>query len=169
MSFHTLTLLLAVTAVVLCTFVQTTEALNAATIKSIVSAHNKVRSKHHSPALKWNKTLASYAQKWSDGCVFEHSGGQYGENLALGYPSWASAIDGWYSEVKDYNYNKPGFSMDTGHFTQIVWKATTEVGCGVTACDNLGKGSKLYTCSYKEPGNMVGDDNIYFTKNVLAP
>jgi hypothetical protein len=33
-----------------------------------------------------------------------------------------------------YNWNAPGFSSATGHFTQVVWKATTEVGCGVVSC-----------------------------------
>lgn len=166
MSFRALTLILAVAAVVLCTFVQTTEALNAATIKTILKAHNTARAKHHAPALKWNKTLATYAQNWSNKCKFEHSNGNYGENLALGYPNWTSVItDGWYGEYKEYDYSNPGFSMDTGHFTQVVWKSTTEVGCGVKVCNNLGQGYQLYTCSYKDYGNVEGE----FAENVLAP
>ncbi|KAG1462416.1 hypothetical protein G6F56_005521 [Rhizopus delemar] len=166
MSFRTLTLLLAVAAVVLCTFVQSTEALSKTTINNILKKHNTVRAKHHAPALKWNKKLASYAQKWSNGCVFEHSQGQYGENLGLGYANWGQLItSGWYDEYKDYDYNNPGFGMDTGHFTQVVWKGTTEIGCGVKVCDNLGKGYKLYTCSYNAPGNYEGE----FAANVLKP
>lgn len=86
---------------------------------TILAAHNAYRAKHSAPPLKWNSTLASYAQKWSDGCEFKHSGGPYGENLAMGYADWKSVVDGWYSEVKDYNYNNPGFSSSTGHFTQV--------------------------------------------------
>jgi uncharacterized protein YkwD len=86
---------------------------------AILNAHNAYRAKHSAPALKWNSTLASYAQKWSDGCVFQHSGGPYGENLAMGYGDWKSVVDAWYSEEKNYNYNKPGFSSSTGHFTQV--------------------------------------------------
>ena len=30
-----------------------------------------------------------------------------------------SATDSWYSEIKDYKFNKPGFNSKTGHFTQV--------------------------------------------------
>ena len=39
--------------------------------------------------------------------------------------------DAWYNEVKQYNYNQPGFSMATGHFTQLVWKSSRRLGVGV--------------------------------------
>ncbi|KAG2189923.1 hypothetical protein INT46_001938 [Mucor plumbeus] len=154
---------------VLISFTLQVSATSAKSAKTILKAHNKLRAKHHAPALKWDDKLATYAQKWSNKCVFEHSNSPYGENLALGYPTWTSVVNGWYSEVKDYDYSKTGFSMNTGHFTQVVWKSTTKVGCGVKTCNNLGQGTKLYTCSYSSPGNMVGDNNKYFIQNVLKP
>ncbi|KAI9251723.1 CAP domain-containing protein [Sporodiniella umbellata] len=166
MSLRSLTFLLSFVAVILCTFVRSAEALNKATIKNILKKHNAVRAKHHAPALKWNRKLASYAQNWSNRCVFQHSQGDYGENLGLNYANWGQLItNGWYNEYKKYDYNNPGFGMATGHFTQVVWKGTTEVGCGVTVCDNIGKGYKLYTCSYNTPGNYQGE----FETNVLRP
>ncbi|KAI9006614.1 CAP domain-containing protein [Phycomyces nitens] len=132
----------------------------------VLKAHNKLRAKHGAPALKWSTTLAKYAQEWTNKCEFQHSQGPYGENLAMGYSSFTKAINGWYNEESSYDYNNPGFGMKTGHFTQVVWKATTEVGCGVATCANQGN-ARLYVCSYREPGNMVGDNGIYFTKNVL--
>ncbi|KAI8094878.1 CAP domain-containing protein [Gilbertella persicaria] len=140
-------------------------ALSQKSIQGILRIHNKHRSKHHAPALKWDKSLAAYAQKWSNRCVFEHSHGDYGENLALGFNSWSDVIDAWYEEVKDYNYNQPGFSEKTGHFTQLVWKSTTKIGCGVRSCSDIG--GKLWTCSYKGYGNIIGNHNFYFKKNVL--
>lgn len=92
---------------------------SAADIKTILDAHNAYRAKHSAPPLKWSSTLANYAQNWSDNCQFKHSGGKYGENLAMGYADWKSAIAGWYDEVSQYNYNNPGFSGATGHFTQV--------------------------------------------------
>jgi hypothetical protein len=44
-----------------------------------------------------------------------------------GYPSFKSAVDAWYNEVQSYNFNSPGWSGATGHFTQLVWKDTTKV------------------------------------------
>ena len=64
--------------------------------------------------------------------------GPSGENLAWGYPDFPAAIQGWYDEGKKYDYNKPGFTSETGHFTAMVWKATTDLGCGVANCKDGG-------------------------------
>ncbi|KAF1806059.1 CAP domain-containing protein [Mucor lusitanicus] len=156
-------------AIVLISFTLQVSATSAKSAKSILKLHNKLRAKHHAPNVKWDTKLATYAQKWSNKCEFKHSGGPYGENLALGYSSWTAAVNGWYSEVKNYDYSNPGFAGDTGHFTAVVWKSTTKIGCGVKTCNNLGKGYKLYTCSYAPFGNIVGDDNKYFIQNVIKP
>ncbi|KAI8980249.1 CAP domain-containing protein [Pilobolus umbonatus] len=148
--------------------VHSVTALSASAITSILKVHNDHRAKHHSPALVWNTTMATYAQKWVNKCKFAHSNGPYGENLAMGYPNWPSAVNGWYNEVSKYNFDKPGYKDTTGHFTQVVWKGTREIGCGVKTCTNYGN-AKIYMCNYKEFGNIVTSDNSYFIKNVLAP
>jgi hypothetical protein len=52
----------------------------------------------------------------------------------------------WYNEVKDYNFNNPGFGGSTGHFTQLVWVGTTELGCGVA----ISNSNKIYgVCNYR--------------------
>ncbi|KAF5374358.1 hypothetical protein D9758_004712 [Tetrapyrgos nigripes] len=38
-----------------------------------------------------------------------------------------NAINGWMDEASKYDYNNPGFSSDTGHFAQVVWKATKQL------------------------------------------
>lgn len=50
------------------------------------------------------------------------------------------AVEEWYNEIKMYNYKKPGFNAKTGHFTQMIWKATTKVGCG---CAKKGKSTYM--------------------------
>ena len=50
----------------------------------------------------------------------------------------------------------------TGHFTQVVWKGTSEVGFG-KAKD--AKGLVIVVASYRPPGNIAGQ----FKNNVLAP
>lgn len=62
------------------------------------------------------------------------------------------AVDAWYNEITDYNFNNPGFSMGTGHFTQVVWKSSKSVGCGCAPKDN----SMYCTCNYDPPGNIAG-------------
>ena len=62
-------------------------------------------------------------------------GGPDGENLAAGYPTVTDAVDAWGNERTKYNFNDPGFSEATGHFTQLVWKATRTVGCGRAFCN----------------------------------
>ncbi len=72
-----------------------------------------------------------------------------------------------YDEVKYYNFNSPGFSGRTGHFTQVVWKSTTLVGCA--RCGGWGSGwyETYVVCNYRPAGNIVGDNNRYFRENVL--
>ena len=52
--------------------------------------------------------------------------------------------------------------MSTGHFTQLIWKATSEIGCYNRQCG----GSQYLMCEYKTPGNVVGDNGRYFNENV---
>ena len=79
--------------------------------------------------MTWSDALASGAQSWAkylaQNNLFKHASGlQVGENLYLsGSPlpeePCTSATQAFYGEIKDYDFKKPGFSMDTGHFTQV--------------------------------------------------
>ena len=73
---------------------------------------------------------------------------------AGGYASLSDAIDGWYNEVKLYNFNNPGWNTATGHFTALVWRSTTKLGCAV----NTGCSWPTYVCQYQAPGNVIGLD-----------
>jgi len=66
----------------------------------------------------------------------------------------------WYNEIKDYNFQKPGFGMNTGHFTQVVWKGTTEGGWGIAT---NAQGNCYVVGNYSPPGNYEGQ----FPQNVL--
>ena len=63
--------------------------------------------------------------------------------------------------MKLYDYADPGFSGDTGHFTQLVWKSTTKLGCASSQASE--SGNWYVVCNYEKPGNMLGD----FENNVL--
>lgn len=131
----------------------------------LLSTHNNKRSLHKdTPSLTWSTELETYAQNYADqyDCsgTLVHSGGPYGENLALGYGIEGS-VDAWYNEIEYYDYNNPGFSENAGHFTQVVWKSSTEVGCGIKSCG--GVWGDYVICSYKPAGNVIGE----FAENVM--
>ncbi|QDZ19012.1 putative cysteine-rich secretory protein [Chloropicon primus] len=130
--------------------------------RSALDKHNEYRRKHGVPLLAWSDEVARSAQSHADRCVFAHSlGAGYGENLAWGHQDIEKAIKDWYDEIALYNYNSPGFGMGTGHFTQVVWKGTQEVGCARGNCP----GQNLWTCQYSPAGNVMGA----FAENVPRP
>lgn len=138
-----------------------------ANAQAVIDAHNRVRAQHCAPPLRWSPQLAQYAQKWAnslrdDGCKFGHSGGRYGENLAAGTAGTLDAqsvTDMWYREIAKYSFGSGAFSMETGHFTQVVWRGSTQLGCAVATCRNM----DIWVCEYDPPGNVQGE----FKKNVM--
>ncbi|KAG6127171.1 hypothetical protein E4U12_006035 [Claviceps purpurea] len=55
---------------------------------AILNSTNVYRQAHNASEVAWNQTLADYATDYlasDSGCLFAHSGGPYGENLAEGY------------------------------------------------------------------------------------
>lgn len=133
--------------------------------------HNKVRKDVGTPPLEWSAELAAYAQAWADnlankkGCQMEHrprSGEwtqKYGENIFWGYGAsytLLNASTSWYSEIDDYKHgpisdaNWPA----AGHYTQMVWKNTTQVGFGVANCSG---GEIIIVANYNPPGNYWGE------------
>ena len=72
------------------------------------------------------------------------------------------ATEMWYDEIKDYDFKKPGFSSGTGHFTQVVWVDSVELGVGKATSPN---GMQFVVARYFPPGNFLGR----FPENVKAP
>ena len=150
----------------------TGSAVNAADAKKFLAHHNKVRAEVGVGELKWSAKFSTYAQAWADNlaatnkCKLKHSecvdkdGTSLGENLFWGSSSDAYAVvDGsysWYEEKMMYANYKVGEPKwkGTGHYTQMVWKSTKEVGVGVAYCKN---GGIIVSASYYPAGNMVGE------------
>ncbi|WLF79351.1 hypothetical protein PVL30_003103 [Lodderomyces elongisporus] len=147
-------------------------------VAEILEKHNELRALHGVGDLTWDAEIADYAASYAassfscDNVELIHSNGPYGENLAAGYLGGDEPVQAWYDEIKDYDFNNPGYSTATGHFTQVVWKGTTKLGCARVMCNNAWR---QYTiCEYTDTrGNIVGADdatrNIYFVENVLPP
>lgn len=142
--------------------------------KVFLKVHNDIRLQFDAQLLTWNDTLANYAQLWANHCTFEHSHGPYGENIwsstgSTPKPAVAGeSVKDWASEVKDYDPNNPGFSMETGHFTQVVWAGSRQVGCAVGFCtpedldfdSSYGDKAELVVCEYWPPGNFLGKQSF---------
>ncbi|KAK6508778.1 hypothetical protein TWF481_003548 [Arthrobotrys musiformis] len=128
--------------------------------------HNAWRAHHSAPALKWNTTLAIAALKSARKCVFAHTkNNKYGENIAAGtYTNPAYYASLWYNEVSKYDFNNPGFSSETGHFTAVVWKNTKQIGCAYVKNCSGGLPNMLF-CEYSPAGNVLPASN--FKTNVL--
>jgi uncharacterized protein YkwD len=138
-----------------------------------LQAHNNYRKIHHAEPLKLNRELCKIAQNYADHLAnigrLQHSDNCYhndamGENLycCLGKePTGSSVTTSWYSEIKQYDYSGD-WSNGTGHFTQVVWKETTEVGFGKTKAQS---GKIFVVANYYPAGNVLG----FFKYNVLRP
>lgn len=131
--------------------------------QQVLSRHNQLRANHCVPALTWSSRLAATAQDWANRCVFEHRPGNLGENLAIGtsgaFPP-ASQVQSWYDEIRSYDF-ATGASRDgqaVGHFTQVIWRGTRQLGCAVASCN----GQDLLVCNYAPAGNLTGayQDNV---------
>ena len=140
--------------------------------KSALEAHNKYRRKHHVGDLVLSKDLCNIAQRYAETMArtgnFSHSNAKYngknmGENLFACYGlkiSGKMMTDDWYNEVNQYNFNNPGFVSGTGHFTQVVWKDSREVGFGYAQARD---GYYYGVANYYPAGNYLNEfeDNVF--------
>ena len=121
--------------------------------------------------------MAKIADEWANhlasknDCVMEHRSGEpvngytVGENLfwqmnmppppVLAEPQ--TVVQSWASEEPFYDYegNTCQEGEMCGHYTQLVWADTKEVGCAMQTCDDLG--SQVWVCNYHPAGNWVGE------------
>lgn len=154
-----------------------TEAFEA----ECLAAHNKWRAMHQAGPLQIDPKIKQFAQKRadfigaSDGAEFRHPDNlPYGENLAWhsnAATSCADLVKMWYDEISMYDFYKGAFSLETGHFTQLVWKSTTRVGCARSISSGP-KGGVYLVCNYDPPGNFLGENQenvLPASKKRIAP
>jgi pathogenesis-related protein 1 len=130
--------------------------------REMLEAQNAVRSRAGVPPLEWSDRLAGVAQTWARRLLktgkFRHTAhSPYGENLfeirgASAKPS--RVVDNWASEAADYDYARNTCRHVCGHYTQIVWRDTKQVGCGVAR--GRARAREVWVCEYDPPGNWVG-------------
>jgi hypothetical protein len=153
---------------------------------AVLYHHNAARANHGAQPLTWSKTCEDNALIAAKKCTFAHfipEGAGQGQNLFTvsgdAFNVTAGITDSWYKgelpPMMPY-FGKKDIPEDVfhsvGHLTQLVWKATTSVGCVSVDCgsDMIVGGStspmnKYTVCNYAPAGNMGGE----YSKNVAAP
>jgi uncharacterized protein YkwD len=143
-----------------------------AELAGILAAHNQVRADHGVAPLSWDPQLAAIASDWAAGCrdeddpvgLIDHNpdrsgafGSYVGENVygSSGPTDGLAAVASWAAEESDYDHASNTCSGICGHYTQIVWVASTALGCGVHACPGLTYGYTI-VCDYAPGGNDGG-------------
>ncbi|NWQ94418.1 PI16 inhibitor, partial [Burhinus bistriatus] len=139
--------------------------------KIILDGHNKYRSQVSPPAMdmlkmSWDTELEAFAQAYAEKCIWDHNKerGRRGENLFAMAPTLdlEFAVEDWNGEEKYYNLTTstcvPG--QMCGHYTQVVWASTHQIGCGAKFCEKIDgietEDMYLLVCNYYPPGNMKG-------------
>ncbi|XP_029164845.1 uncharacterized protein LOC114936041 isoform X1 [Nylanderia fulva] len=143
-------------------------------INVCLDTHNFYRSRHGAPPLRLSKQLCKTSQDWANilaarGRLEHRANIDYGENL---YCIWSSnpktivggeePVNEWYAEETQHQYGKEPTTLKTGHFTQVIWRDSTELGVGMARNRN---GEVYVVCNYNPAGNFLGS----FTENVLSP
>ncbi len=136
----------------------------------VLAAHNRERASLDIPPLRWNPALAADAQKWADHLAstgaFKHAPEQeddpQGENLWAGTRNAfvvESRVGAW---IREKSYFKQGVFPhnsttgnveDVGHYTQLIWRDTRDVGCAQAA----GAREDVLVCRYSSAGNYIGE------------
>ncbi|KAL1866515.1 hypothetical protein Daus18300_006750 [Diaporthe australafricana] len=154
--------------------------------------HNIHRTNNSAPAMTWGSSYAGYAATVAASCKFAHDltpgGGGYGQNIAMYASTDASSLteetvmaqaitDMWYNGELNlypssaYGQSNPDFTNFEawGHYSQIVWVGSTQVGCAAQYCAagtmNPTMGAWYSVCNYYPAGNVNGA----YGKNVLPP
>lgn len=141
-------------------------AVSDAEKNEMLDLHNMYRCMAGVPALEWDDALATKAQSWADTGNMGHSTSlgafkDYGENMQFACPKSTpkDATDWWYAEIDKYQESSP---FQAAHYTQMVWKGSTKIGCGKgkASC-----GGDSWTCQFLPMGNYFGK----YKENVIAP
>ena len=137
----------------------------------VLAAHNRERMRVCAPPLAWDPKIAAAAGQWAQHLAtigdMVHSGNEdetidavsgEGENLFAGTRGAydVERMIGFWADEKRLLAHLPRWSDDlaaVGHYTQMVWRTTTHVGCAVAR----GAREDYFVCRYTPPGNVDGE------------
>ena len=134
----------------------------------LLASHNEERARMGLPPLRWNVRLSQEAGQWASSLArrgaFEHSGERddAGENLWMGSADWFSPeqmVGAFIAERRAFrpgrfpHVSRTGNWADVGHYTQIIWPETRDVGCALAR----NRGHDVLVCRYWPAGNVYGE------------
>ncbi|CAF0939479.1 unnamed protein product [Adineta ricciae] len=143
--------------------------------KQLLRAHNDLRARHCVSPLRLDKDLSRRAQQQAQRLA-DSNGMSQSRPSDLGQNMFMKSVFGgrtnekihgdevaneWYRGGKSYNYNRGGFSMETGSFTQLVWKNSQRIGVGIAYTAD---GQTEYVIAYYSPPGNFGNQ---YRENVL--
>lgn len=146
-----------------------------AEFSGLVNAHNQARRAVGVAPLAWSPALAAEAQQWAEqltreGCKLRHDPDPQrrettGQNLFRAFSSAPyegykrsseQASARWISEGQSYNHSthqcQPGLASECGAYLQVIWEATTGIGCGRARCE----AAEVWACHYAPRGGQEG-------------
>uniref|UniRef100_A0A0N4ZV27 SCP domain-containing protein n=1 Tax=Parastrongyloides trichosuri TaxID=131310 RepID=A0A0N4ZV27_PARTI len=133
----------------------------------IYEQHNFFREWHQVEPLEIDQEIEQYAKNYSDYLATNKnskivlSNGTYGENIMRSTPKVVEKFGAyyWYNEIKRFNFSNPKLYGGVSHFTQMVWKDSKKIGCGISQR----RGNVFTVCNYSPRGNIRDEleDNVF--------
>jgi hypothetical protein len=135
----------------------------------MIAAHNRYRAAAGVPALQWDAELAAGAADYGPALGrmgrLAHSPREarpgQGENLWMGTAGAyrpETMVDNWASERASFrpgifpDVSRTGNWAEVGHYTQMIWRGTTHVGCALHPTRQW----DYLICRYAPAGNVMG-------------
>ena len=137
--------------------------------RRLLALHNRERAAVGTPPLTWDAGLAAAAAAYGPELArrgrLAHSPPEarpgQGENLWMGTRGAYSPeemVGSWVEEKRLFrpgvfpDVSTSGHWSDVAHFTQMIWRSTTRLGCAL----HRSARADFLICRYAPPGNVVG-------------
>ena len=144
-------------------------------VERVLEQHNLYREKHGACPMTYSTAIEDYVMTspafqdiCNTGSLKHNTGNSYGENIAMvgtsgatniGLWDAAEAVKNWY--CLEENCYDGAFWSQILRFSQVVWKDSLQIGCGLCSVD-----TRMYImCNYHVKGNHVSQ----FGSQVGAP
>ncbi|MEU6610923.1 CAP domain-containing protein [Streptomyces shenzhenensis] len=149
------------------------DSTTGAFLKGMLRAVNSVRARHHAPPVRLHDGLTRYARSRVHGFCRGSGPGSGDKGFHVKTSEvlyWGSsgrrrsgaadareAVDQWYTEAPEYDFDNPGFNPRAGHFTQLVWRRSALIGAARAVGGAPGKYETYIAVEFEHCGNIEGE------------